>query len=264
MAERFAVEGMRLVLADIEDRPLAEFARQLREAGSRVIFERVDVARPEDLERLADRAYREFGAVHVLCNNAGVLPPGAPVWKEPLGTWRWTLEVNFFGVLYGVRAFVPRMLEANEEAHIVNTASLAGLTTRPLMSAYNVSKHAVVALSECLFAELQLSTDRIHVSVLCPAFSKTRLAESARNKPEEVEADPAASFGFYDAIKQVVEEGTAPEEIVNAMMEAVRRNQFWILTHPYLDHGIQERFESMLARTNPGVRDLRRTRTSLL
>jgi NAD(P)-dependent dehydrogenase (short-subunit alcohol dehydrogenase family) len=221
------------------------------------------VSTPADLESLAARAYSEFGAVHLLCNNAGVLPPGAPVWKESLDTWRWTLNVNFFGVLHGVHAFVPRMLEANEEAHIVNTASLAGLTTRPLMSAYNVSKHAVVALSECLYAELQLTTDKVHVSVLCPAFSKTRLAESARNKPQGVEADPSASFGFYDAMKQVVEEGTPPEEIVSAMVQAVRANQFWILTHKHLDSSIRDRFEAMLSRTNPPLRDLRRSSTPL-
>lgn len=263
MAQRFAAEGMRLVLADVEQPSLLQFAGELRAAGNHVICEQVDVSKPDDLEKLATRAYGEFGAVHLLCNNAGILPPGAPVWTEPLGTWHWALNVNFFGVLHGVQAFVPRMLKANDEAHIVNTASLAGLTTRPLMSAYNVSKHAVVALSECLYAELRLTTDKVHVSVLCPAFARTRLAESARNKPEGVQADPSASFGFYDALKQVVEEGTPPEEIVDAMMNAIRENQFWILTHPDLDRGIRERFESMLSRTNPPLRDLRPVRTPL-
>ena len=263
MAQRFAAEGMRLALADIEQAPLFQFADELRAAGTQVVCERVDVSKPEDLETLARKAYDAFGAVNLLCNNAGILPPGAPVWKEPLASWHWTLGVNFFGVLHGVQAFVPRMLKANEEAHIVNTASLAGVTTRPLMSAYNVSKHAVVALSECLYAELQLTTEKIHVSVLCPAFSKTRLAESGRNRPAGVEADTAASFGFHDALKKIVDEGTPPEEIVNAVVEAVRKNQFWIFTHPELDSGIRDRFESMLARTNPPLRDLRPEQTSL-
>ena len=131
------------------------------------------------------------------------------------------------------------------------------------MSAYNVSKHAVVALSECLYAELQLTTDKIHVSVLCPAFSRTRLAESTRNKPEGVSADPGASFGFFDAMKHVVEEGSPPEEIASAVLKAIRENQFWILTHPQLDQGIRDRFESMLARKNPPIRDLRPERTPL-
>jgi NAD(P)-dependent dehydrogenase (short-subunit alcohol dehydrogenase family) len=263
MAQRFAAEGMRLALADIEQEPLSQLAGELRGVGTQVIYERVDVSRPDDLEKLAARTYSEFEAVDLLCNNAGVLPPGAPVWKEPLSNWHWTLNVNFFGVLHGVQAFVPRMIEANRDAHIVNTASLAGLTTRPLMSAYNVSKHAVVALSECLYAELQLTTEKIHVSVLCPAFSKTRLADSARNRPEGVPADPAASFGFHDALKRIVEEGTPPEEIADAVVEAVRKNQFWILTHPQLDHGIRDRFESMLARSNPPLRDLRLEPTPL-
>ena len=264
MAQRFAAKGMRLALADIEPAPLSQFAEELRREGAQVLSERVDVSKPADLERLASRTYQEFGAVELLCNNAGILPPGAPVWKEPLSNWRWTLDVNFFGVLHGIQAFLPRMLEANREAHIVNTASLAGLTTRPLMSVYNVSKHAVVALSECLYAELQITTDKIHVSVLCPAFSKTRLADSGRNRPEGVSADPAASFGFHEALKRIVEEGTPPEQIADAVVEAIRKNQFWILTHPQLDQGIRDRFESMLARTNPPMRDLRATQTPLV
>ncbi len=263
MARRFAAEGMRLVLGDIEEQPLSEFVEELRATGVETVFERIDVSKPDDLQALAGLAYKQFGAVHLLCNNAGVLPPGAPVWREPLATFHWALNVNFFGVLHGIQAFLPRMLEAGHEAHIVNTASLAGLTTRPLMSAYNVSKHAVVALSECLYTELRLTTDKIHVSVLCPAFSKTRLAESTRNKPAGVAADPQASFGFFEAMKHVVEEGTPPEEIVDIMLQAIRENQFWILTHPQLDSGIRDRFESMLSRTNPTARDLRPERTPL-
>lgn len=254
---------MRLVLGDIEPQPLSTFAEQLRGTGTDVIEQRVDVSNPADLHSLADRAFAEFDAVHLLCNNAGIFPPGAPVWKEPLGTWHWTLNVNFFGVLHGIQAFVPRMLEGGHEAHIVNTASLAGLTTRPLMSAYNVSKHAVVALSECLYSELRLTTDKIGVSVLCPAWAKTRLAESTRNKPSGVQADPSASFGFYDTLKHVVEEGTPPEEIVDAMVNAIREDQFWIITPPKADAGVRERFESILNRRNPSVRDLRSQSTPL-
>ncbi len=263
MAQRFAAEGMRLVLADIEPVPLSQLGRELRSAGSVAIWERTDVSKPDDVERLATKVYDEFGAAHLLCNNAGVFPPGAPVWKEPLNTWHWMLNVNVFGVLHGVQAFVPRMLKAGHDAHIVNTASFAGLTTRPLMAAYNVSKHAVVALSECLYAELNLTTDKIHVSVLCPAWARTRLAESTRNKPEGLVIDPSESLGFDSALKRVVEQGTRPEEIVDAMIEAIRNNQFWILTHPQLDGAIRERFESILSRANPPVRDLRAESTPL-
>jgi NAD(P)-dependent dehydrogenase (short-subunit alcohol dehydrogenase family) len=263
MAERFAAEGMQLVLADIELEPLMQFEETLRKRGLQTIAEQVDVSQAADLERLAERAYAQFGAVHLLCNNAGVFPPGAPVWREEPATWQWTLGVNFFGVLHGIQAFVPRMLRAGHEAHIVNTASLAGLTTRPLMSAYNVSKHAVVALSECLHAELQLTSDKIHVSVLCPAWAKTRLAESTRNKPPGVHANPDSSFGFSEALRDVVEGGTEPEVIVNTMLEAIRANRFWILTHPHLNQGIRDRFESILAGTNPPVKDLRKSPTPL-
>jgi NAD(P)-dependent dehydrogenase (short-subunit alcohol dehydrogenase family) len=263
MAQRCAAEGMHLVLADIEPDPLHDFATELLAAGVKVIARRVDVAKPDDLAMLAEAAYDEFGAVHLLCNNAGVFPPGAPAWSEPLGNWHWTLNVNFFGVLHGVQAFLPRMLKAGEEGHIVNTASLAGLTARPLMSAYNVSKHAVVALSECLYAELQLATDKIHISVLCPAFAKTRLAESARNKPESAPADPKRSFGFFDSLKNTVEEGTPPEVIAFAVVEAIEDQKFWILTHPEYDSSIRDRFESILGRINPQVRDLRKDKTRL-
>ncbi|MBV8817309.1 MAG: SDR family NAD(P)-dependent oxidoreductase, partial [Acidobacteriaceae bacterium] len=129
-------------------------------------------------------------------------------------------------------------------------------TTRPLMSAYNVSKHAVVAFSECLYAELKLTTDRVHVSVLCPPWARTRLAENARE-------DAGSGFGFEEAVAQVVEEGVEPGEIVEAMLAAIRENRFWVLTHAQHDQGVRERFESMLSRTNPSVRDLRKLSTRL-
>lgn len=264
MAQRFSDEGMRLVLADIELEPLGRFADELRAAGTEVVPQKADVSKVEDVEALAARAYEEFGAVHVLCNNAGVLPPGAPVWSESAGVWQWTLGVNFYGVLHGIQAFVPRMLRAGHEAHIVNTASLAGLITRPLMSAYNVSKYAVVALSECLHAELLLTTDKIRVSVLCPAFARTRLAESTRNRPAGVEAEPAASFGFHDALKQAVETGKTPEQIVDAVVLAIRAEQFWVLPHAEFDIGVEERFRCILERTNPPLRDLRSEPTPLV
>jgi NAD(P)-dependent dehydrogenase (short-subunit alcohol dehydrogenase family) len=251
MARRLAKEGMRLMLADLDQGRLADLARELATVGGQVATQAVDVARADDVEALAARTYQVFGAAHILCNNAGVLPPGVPTWSGNLATWNWTLGVNFYGVLHGIQAFVPRMLDAGHEAHIVNTASLAGLTTRPLMSAYNVSKHAVVALSECLYAELKLTTDRIHVSVLCPPWARTRLADNARE-------DAESAFGFHEAVMQVVEEGVEPEEIVETMLVAVRDNRFWVLTHPQYDSGIRDRFESMLARTNPSVRDLRK------
>lgn len=262
MADRFAHEGMRLVLADIEYAALDATTRKFRENGTAVLAMRVDVTKPAEVEALADAAYREFGAVHILCNNAGVISEGAPVWKEPLSNWEWVLGVNFWGVLHGVRAFTGRMLEQPDEGHIINTASLAGLTTRPLMSVYNVSKHAVVSLSECLFAELQMTDKKLHVSVLCPMFAKTRLAEARRNRPAGA-VELTDSYGFFDALKHVVEQGTSPEEIAEHVITAVKERRFWILPHPAGDQSIRDRFESMLARRDPPVRDLRAQPTTL-
>jgi NAD(P)-dependent dehydrogenase (short-subunit alcohol dehydrogenase family) len=253
---------MRLVLADIEDATLQETAAALRVKGTAVLAMRVDVTKSAEVEALAEAAYREFGAVHILCNNAGVISEGAPVWKEPISNWEWVLGVNFWGVLHGVRAFTGRMLEQADEGHIINTASLAGLTTRPLMSVYNVSKHAVVALSECLFAELQMTDKKLHVSVLCPMFAKTRLADARRNRPGEAE-EVTESYGFYDALKQVVAQGTSPEEIAEHVFTAVKERRFWILPHPAGDQSVRDRFESMLARHDPPVRDLRAQSTRL-
>jgi NAD(P)-dependent dehydrogenase (short-subunit alcohol dehydrogenase family) len=262
MAERFAREGMRLVLADIEDARLHETASAFRAKGTAVLAIRVDVTKPADVEALAEAVYVEFGAVHILCNNAGVISEGAPVWREPLSNWEWVMGVNFWGVLHGVRAFTPRMLAQADEGHIINTASLAGLTTRPLMSVYNVSKHAVVALSECLFTELQMTEKKLHVSVLCPVFAKTGLAEAIRNRPADAEHVPD-SFGFFDALKQVVEQGTSPDEIAEHVVTAVKEKRFWILPHPVGDQSVRDRFENMLARRDPPVRDLRSQKTVL-
>lgn len=256
MARRLAKEGMRLMLADLDQARLAEVTQEMEQAGVQVAAQVVDVSLADHLETLAATTYNVFGAAHVLCNNAGVLPPGVPTWSPKLAIWNWTLGVNFYGVLHGIQAFVPRMLDAGHEAHIVNTASIAGLTTRPLMSAYNVSKHAVVALSECLYAELKLTTEKIHVSVLCPPWAKTPLATNARD-------DAESAFGFHEAVTQVIANGVDPEEIVEAMLAAIRENRFWALTHAQYDGGVRDRFESILTRTNPSVRDVRKLSTPL-
>jgi NAD(P)-dependent dehydrogenase (short-subunit alcohol dehydrogenase family) len=262
MAERFAREGMTVVMADIEESPLETAANDLRHAGAKTVTQRVDVSDAAGVAALAETVYKRFGAVHLLCNNAGVIGEGTPSWEESLEAWDWVMGVNFRGVLHGIHSFVPRMIDGGQPGHIVNTASVAGLTTRPLMASYNVSKHAVVALSECLHAELQLTTDQLRVSVLCPAFSRTRLAESNRNRPgaSGTLADP---YGFHKAWRSVVEEGTPPEAIAEHVYDAVRQKRFWILPHTSADKTIRERFETMLRRENPALRDLRPEPTRL-
>ena len=246
MAERFAAAKMRIVLADIEETALETTLYAMRQSGATVAPFVGDVSRASDVELLAEFAYEKFGAVHILCNNAGVAGGGAPVWEQSLETWQWILGVNLWGVIHGVHAFVPRMLAGGEEGHIVNTASVAGLRTGPFLSPYYASKHAVVALSESLHFDLQLAGAKLQTSVLCPAFAKTRIAESGRNQPAGT-----SSGQFPEGMRQRVEVGMPPEVIAERVWEAVRDNQFWILTHPEADHLIRDRCEGMLQRRNP-------------
>ena len=183
MAERFAREGMKVVLADVQEKPLAEAREASAAAGAEVIAVPTDVSKWEQVEALARRAVEAFGAAHVLCNNAGVAVGGV-AWETPVADWEWILGVNQWGVVHGIRAFVPRMI-AQGEGHVVNTASMAGLVSAPGMSAYCATKHAVVTISECLHHDFAITGNAgtMHVSVLCPGWVKTNIAESVRNRP---------------------------------------------------------------------------------
>ena len=183
LAERFAAEGMKVVMADIEAGTLATASEGLRRQGATVLAARIDVSRPEEVERLAEETYHEFGAAHVVCNNAGVAVIGA-VHEHTLADWQWVINVNLWGVIHGVRAFLPRMLAGGDEGHFVNTASMAGLTTSAFMSVYDVTKHGVVALSESMYKELTTTGAPIGVSVVCPGLIDTNIMRSSRNRPE--------------------------------------------------------------------------------
>ncbi len=189
LAERFAAEGMKVVMADVEADALARAAEPIKEKAP-VLATRVDVSKPDDVERLAAETYATFGAAHVVCNNAGVAVIGA-VHEHSLADWEWVLGVNLWGVIHGVRAFVPRMLAGGQHGHIVNTASIAGLTNSPFMSVYNVTKHGVVALSESMYKEFQATGAPIGVSVVCPGLINTNIMSSSRNRPARW-ADPGA------------------------------------------------------------------------
>ena len=173
MAERFAAEGMRLAIADIEQDALDAAAKQLGDSGAEVLAVRTDVSQAEEVDELAARVRERFGGFHVVCNNAGVGGHGFLSWDGPVSEWQWVLGVNLWGVINGIRAFVPSLVEQNE-GHVVNTASLAGLTTIPFMAPYSATKHAVLAISEALFHELAILGSGVKVSVLCPGFVKTR------------------------------------------------------------------------------------------
>jgi NAD(P)-dependent dehydrogenase (short-subunit alcohol dehydrogenase family) len=232
LAHRLAGEGMRLVLADVDARRLREVAGGLPGA----LAVRTDVSRMRDVEALAAKAYARFGAVHLLCNNAGIADQGA-VWEVPLRRWRRVVGVNLWGVIHGCLAFVPRMIAQGGPAHLVNTASMAGLVTPPLSGAYSATKHAVVALSEALVQDLSLRRARLGVSVLCPGWVATRLAHSARG------ADPV--------MRAMVAYGRPAEEMAERTVRAVRSGEFYVLTHPEMAPSVRRRAEEILAGRAP-------------
>jgi NAD(P)-dependent dehydrogenase (short-subunit alcohol dehydrogenase family) len=251
IAERCVAEGMRVVLADIEASALQEAAKAMD--GATVLPYRVDVSDPVAMEEMAEAVYSEFGAVHLLFNNAGVAPDGKMVWAQTLDTWKWVIDVNLYGVIHGLRSFVPRMLAAGEEGHVVNTASVAGLHGGPLISPYYATKHAVVGLSESLYLELKMVNARVNASVLCPAFVRTRIAESGRNRPGADQAE-SGSGEFSAMVRGLIEQGASPESIADKAFDAIQEERFWILTHPEFDAAIRDRVEGMLAGLNPQLR----------
>jgi NAD(P)-dependent dehydrogenase (short-subunit alcohol dehydrogenase family) len=257
MAERFAAEGMKVVLADVEHETLAAAEHELRTRGSTVLAVRTDVSKAADVDQLAARAVEAFGTVHVLCNNAGV-GTGGLAWIQRISDWEWTLGVNLWGVIHGIRTFVPIMLAHGEEGHIVSTASVAGLISGPFGIPYNVSKYGVVALCEGLHHELALVESKIKVSVLCPGFVHTRITESQRNRPAEVPLLPMSEveMQYAEWIRTRVAAGLAPSEVARQVFEAIRDERFYIVTDP--DEWkplIRERMEDILSDRNPRLFD---------
>jgi NAD(P)-dependent dehydrogenase (short-subunit alcohol dehydrogenase family) len=231
-ATRFAERDANLVLGDIEEGPLEAAVEGLKANGARVIGVKTDVTREEDVIALRDAALAEFGAAHVIFNNAGV-SAGATI-GTPTDVWKWVLDVDLFGVIYGVNAFVPLFVEQNE-GHVINTASLAGLSGFPGMGPYCTAKMAVVGLTESLFHELALRGSNVGVSVLCPGFVRTRIHESERNMPREIASyaeDPTAQM-ISGLATQAVNAGIDARDVAIAVDDAVRANKFWILTHEH-------------------------------
>jgi NAD(P)-dependent dehydrogenase (short-subunit alcohol dehydrogenase family) len=256
LARRFAAARMKVVLADIEAAPLAAAAEELSATGAQILAVRTDVCDAEQVAALADETERAFGPVHVLCNNAGVGGGGGALWAVSEADWKWTLDVNLWGVIHGIRAFVPRMLAHGEAGHVVNTASMAGLTATPSLGPYTVAKFGVVALSEVLAKDLDLAGAKLKVSVLCPAFVKTRIAESHRNRP----AVPASARGevpgagqMASAIRAMVEQGIAPEDVAEQVLAAIHDERFYILTHPETKPAVAVRMKDVLEDRSPKI-----------
>ncbi len=252
--------GMQVVMADVQPDALALSAGEIEGLGAQVLPFKLDVSKPEQVDALAAATRARFGAPHFVFNNAGVAAGGL-IWEHSLKDWEWVLGVNLFGVVYGMRAFTPMMLEAatadaSYEGHIVNTASMAGLLSPPNMGVYNVSKHAVVTLSETLYQDLALVTDQVHAHVLCPFFVPTGINASQRNRPAamaDVGALPTRSQLISQAMsdKAVGSGRVTAADVAAKVFDALRANQFYIFSHPKALGTVQTRMEDVVQARNP-------------
>jgi NAD(P)-dependent dehydrogenase (short-subunit alcohol dehydrogenase family) len=251
--------GMSLVLADVQTDALQVVCTELEGRGTRVLSRVLDVADAAQVDALAEATQAEFGDVHVLFNNAGVGTAGL-IWENTLADWQWTLGVNLWGVIHGMRAFVPRMLASAKASpeyrgHIVNTASMAGLVNPPASGVYNVSKHAVVSLSETLYHDLSLVSDQVHCSVLCPFYVPTGISQSHRNRPGEfANAEPLTrSQRVAQAMteKAVSSGKLTAVDVARMSFNAIRDGSFYIVSHPKALDGVRQRADDIVALRNP-------------
>jgi NAD(P)-dependent dehydrogenase (short-subunit alcohol dehydrogenase family) len=250
MALAFADEGMHVALGDVGDTS-AVFA-EIERKGVRALSVKLDVSKAEQVEAFAVMAERDLGPTFVVCNNAGVSPLGA-VWEASLGDWQWMLGVNLWGVIHGVKSFVPRLIARNE-GHVVNTASVAGLINPPGSGAYNVTKHAVVALSETLHHDLRERNSAVGVSVLCPAYVPTGIADSERNRPSGLQATVKSreTLAREQMLKKAVASGRlSADDVARAVVQAVKDERFYILTHARIKGAIRARMEDILEERAP-------------
>ncbi len=251
--------GMKLVLADVQQDALDRVKAELEGQGAQVLAQRCDVRHAAEVQALADATMARFGAVHLVFNNAGV-GSGGLIWENTQADWEWVLGVNLWGVIHGVRIFTLLMLECARkdpayEGHIVNTASMAGMLNAPTMGVYNVSKHAVVSLSETLYQDLELVEAPIGASVLCPYFVPTGISQSHRNRPSDVQNSgaPTASQAAAQAMsdKAVSSGKVSAQQVAEWTFEAIRKRQFYIFSHPQALGNVQTRMEDIVLQRNP-------------
>ena len=256
LAERCLAEGMKVVLADIDEATLAQTKADLEASGGDVLAVVTDVSKLGDIEALAKRTLEIFGGVHLLVNNAGV-GGGLTIWESTIKDWEWIIGVNLWSVIYGVRVFLPIMLDQGDEGHVVNTASLEGLISAPGNGPYRVSKHAVVALSETLYHELTLRGTKVGVSVLCPGPVKTAIMDCDKHRPEDLCNPPEDEVWTpeYEMIRgfwqQMIESGMGCDKVADMVFGAIIDKKFYILTHPELKQGIEIRMKDILDENNP-------------
>jgi len=261
LAEAAVREGMKVVIADVEETALTQTEKALRAAGATVLAVRTDVSKVEEVEALARRTLDTFGGIHLLCNNAGVTSINS-IWESSLSDWQWVIGVNLWGVIYGVRVFIPIMLAQDTESHIVNTSSVLGLVSTPGQGIYCVAKHGIVALSETLYNELALRKAKVKVSVLCPFFVRTGIFGAERNRPAEYQIDlakkPSGSEEVETTWSALSDSGFSvmlPDQVAEMVFNAIRNEQLYILTHPESKKLIQTRMENILNERNPIIEE---------
>jgi NAD(P)-dependent dehydrogenase (short-subunit alcohol dehydrogenase family) len=250
MALAFADEGMHVALADVGD--TTEVFAEIRKRGVGALSLKVDVSKAAEVEAFAALIDKDLGGAHLVCNNAGVSPLGA-AWESSVDDWQWILGVNLWGVIHGVRAFVPRLLARNE-GHVVNTASVAGIINPPGSGAYNVTKHAVLALSETLYHDLRERNSKVGVSVLCPAYVPTGIADSERNRPAGFSPGMKSkeTLAREAMLKKAVASGRlSADDVARAVVQAVKDERFYILTHARIKGAIRARMEDILEERPP-------------
>lgn len=263
ISERCANEGMKVVIADIEESSLAKTEKALRAKGAKVLSVLTDVSKVSDVEKLAKKTLDTFGEVHLLVNNAGVVA-GSTIWESTSSEWEWVMGVNLWGVIHGLRYFVPIMLKQDTESHIVNTASATGLVSYSLSAPYQITKHAVVALSEHLYYSLQQQNAKINVSVLCSGWVKTRILNAGRNRPIKLRNLPKKkSLGkegialHVKKLRQAIHDGMPPDQVADQVFNAIENKQFYILTHPAETTPlVQQRMNGILHQQNPPETDI--------
>lgn len=258
IAERCAKEGMKIVLADIEKEPLIDLELLLRSKGCEVISVLTDVSKEHDVKKLAEITFENFGCVQFLFNNAGVGVAGT-AWETSISQWNWIIDVNLKGVIYGIKYFIPRMLSQDEECFVVNTASLAGLTTGAGLAPYIVTKHAVVSLTETLFHDLAIKKSKIKTAVFCPVIVKTRIMESLRNAPEDIQQEIGRREQTDEqrqieaSMSQVLAQGMTIEQSSDCLFKELDIGKFYILTHPACKSMVETRFRDILNDNAPTI-----------
>jgi len=258
LAKSFAQEKMNVVLADIEQDALDAAVTKISNLDVEAVGIAVDVMDKNSVQSLAKQSIDAFGNIHILCNNAGVAPPAIDeaIWDHDMSDWDWVMGVNFYGVLYGIQSFLPHMIEHQEEGHVLNTVSMAGILG--LEGSYGVSKFAALSLSEGLFQSLKKINSKIGASVLCPGFVATNIIDSQRNRPEHLASDKKSNFLLKQLASSVLKRGKKPDEIATRAIEAIQANNFYILPHPVYDERVKDRYERILARTEPEILDIKK------